>query len=98
MLWARSSDLESRTLPGRSGEEAGSDGQLDAVAAVAAGRALAGVSGSDLGTTGAAIGEELRHARDDHSGAGRLTDRAHIIETGTESFRFRRTVERRKKA
>ena len=27
----------------------------------------------------------------------RVTDRAHIIETGTESFRFRRTVERRKK-
>jgi len=27
----------------------------------------------------------------------RITDRAHIIETGTESFRFRRTIERRKK-
>ena len=27
----------------------------------------------------------------------RLTDRAHIIETGTESYRFRRTLERRKK-
>ena len=27
----------------------------------------------------------------------RVTDRAHIIETGTESFRFRRTVERRQK-
>ena len=27
----------------------------------------------------------------------RMTDRAHIIETGTESFRFRRTMERRKK-
>ena len=27
----------------------------------------------------------------------RITDQAHIIETGTESFRFRRTVERRKK-
>jgi DNA replication protein DnaC len=27
----------------------------------------------------------------------RITDRAHIIETGMESFRFRRTVERRKK-
>jgi DNA replication protein DnaC len=27
----------------------------------------------------------------------RVTDQAHIIETGTESFRFRRTVERRKK-
>ena len=27
----------------------------------------------------------------------RITDRAHIIETGTESFRFRRTVEGRKK-
>jgi len=26
----------------------------------------------------------------------RITDRAHIIETGTESFRFRRTMERRK--
>jgi DNA replication protein DnaC len=26
----------------------------------------------------------------------RITDRAHIIETGTESYRFRRTVERRK--
>ena len=26
----------------------------------------------------------------------RITDRAHIIETGTESFRFRRTLERRK--
>ena len=25
----------------------------------------------------------------------RLTDRAHIIETGSESFRFRRTLERR---
>lgn len=28
----------------------------------------------------------------------RVTDRAHIIETGSESFRFRRTMERRKKA
>ena len=27
----------------------------------------------------------------------RMTDRAHIIETGTESFRFRRTLERRQK-
>jgi DNA replication protein DnaC len=27
----------------------------------------------------------------------RITDRAHIIETGTESFRFRRTMERSKK-
>ena len=27
----------------------------------------------------------------------RISDRAHIIETGTESFRFRRTMERRKK-
>ena len=27
----------------------------------------------------------------------RITDRAHIIEAGTESFRFRRTMERRKK-
>lgn len=27
----------------------------------------------------------------------RITDRAHIIETGNESFRFRRTLERRKK-
>ena len=27
----------------------------------------------------------------------RVTDRAHIIETGTESFRFKRTIERRKK-
>jgi len=26
----------------------------------------------------------------------RITDRAHIIETGTESYRFRRTIERRK--
>jgi DNA replication protein DnaC len=28
----------------------------------------------------------------------RITDRAHIIETGTESYRFRRTMERRKKS
>ena len=27
----------------------------------------------------------------------RITDRAHMIETGTESFRFRRTMESRKK-
>jgi DNA replication protein DnaC len=27
----------------------------------------------------------------------RVTDRAHIIETGTESFRFRRTMEKRQK-
>lgn len=27
----------------------------------------------------------------------RLTDRAHIIETGTESYRFRRTLENRHK-
>jgi DNA replication protein DnaC len=27
----------------------------------------------------------------------RITDRAHIVETGTESFRFRRTMERRKR-
>jgi DNA replication protein DnaC len=28
----------------------------------------------------------------------RITDRAHIIETGTESYRFKRTVAARKKA
>ena len=28
----------------------------------------------------------------------RVTDRAHIIDTGTDSFRFRRTMERRKKS
>jgi DNA replication protein DnaC len=27
----------------------------------------------------------------------RVTDRAHIIETGSESYRFRRTLEKRKK-
>jgi hypothetical protein len=27
----------------------------------------------------------------------RITDRVHIIETRTESFRFRRTMERRKR-
>ena len=27
----------------------------------------------------------------------RITDRAHIIETGNESFRFRRTLERHKR-
>lgn len=27
----------------------------------------------------------------------RVTDRAHIIETGTDSYRFRRTIERKKK-
>jgi DNA replication protein DnaC len=26
----------------------------------------------------------------------RITDRAHIIDTGSESFRFRRTIEKRK--
>jgi len=26
----------------------------------------------------------------------RITDRAHIIETGTESYRFRRTLDRRR--
>ena len=28
---------------------------------------------------------------------GRVTDQAHIIETGADSYRFRRTLERRKK-
>ena len=28
----------------------------------------------------------------------RLTDRAHIVETGNESYRFRRTLEKRKQA
>ena len=27
----------------------------------------------------------------------RITDRAHILETGTESYRFRRTADRQKK-
>ena len=27
----------------------------------------------------------------------RITDRAHIIETGTESYRFRRTMDRRRR-
>ena len=53
MLWARSADLESRTLPERVREEARSDGQFDAVAAVAAGRTLARVSGPALEATGA---------------------------------------------
>jgi hypothetical protein len=36
-----------------------------------------------------------------HPGANRfpirITDRAHILETGTESYRFRRTAEKQKK-
>ena len=28
----------------------------------------------------------------------RITDRAHILETGTESYRFRRTLEKRQKS
>src|SRR5260370_20211081 len=82
MLWARSSDLESRTLPGRSGEEARSDGQFDALAAMAAGRALARVSGPDLEPTGAASGKELRHSRDDHAGARRLSGRMGAADCG----------------
>ena len=27
----------------------------------------------------------------------RITDRAHILETGTESYRFRRTLDKRRK-
>ena len=27
----------------------------------------------------------------------RITDRAHVLETGTESYRFRRTIDKRKK-
>jgi DNA replication protein DnaC len=27
----------------------------------------------------------------------RITDRAHIVETGTESYRFRRTLEKRRR-
>src|SRR4051812_1546359 len=82
MLWARSSDLESRTLPGRSREEAGCDGQLDTVAAVAAGRALACVSGPDLEPTGATVGKEPWHARDDHAGARRLSGRMGAADCG----------------
>jgi DNA replication protein DnaC len=37
------------------------------------------------------------HARLCKALLDRVTDRAHIIETGTESYRFRRTVERKKK-
>src|SRR5260370_35337488 len=82
MLWARSSDLESRTLPGRSGEEARSDGQFDALAAMAAGRALARVSGPDLEPTGAASGKEVRHSRDDHAGARRPSGRMGAADGG----------------
>ena len=37
------------------------------------------------------------HARPCKTLLDRVTDRVHIIETGTESYRFRRTVETRKK-
>jgi len=37
------------------------------------------------------------HARLCKALLDRITDRAHIIETGTESYRFRRTLERRQK-
>jgi DNA replication protein DnaC len=39
----------------------------------------------------------IPHARLCKALLDRITDRAHIIETGTESYRFRRTVEKRKR-
>ena len=48
LLWARSSDPGPGTLPGCVGEEAGSDGGFHTAGAMAAGRPLARVPGSDL--------------------------------------------------
>src|SRR5204862_1303266 len=71
VLRARSSDPEPGTLSGRVGEEARRDGRIDAAAAMAAGRPLAGVSGSDLGAVGTTPWQERWDARDDYAGAGR---------------------------
>ena len=48
LLRARSSDSQPGTLSGRVGEEARRHGRIDAAGAMASGRPLAGVSGSDL--------------------------------------------------
>src|SRR5271165_519221 len=71
LLRARSSDPEPGTLLGRIGKEAGRYGRIDAATAMAAGRPLAGVSGSDLGAVGAAGRQERWDAGNDYVGARR---------------------------
>src|SRR5262249_2678368 len=71
-LRTKSSDIESRALPGRVGEEAWSHEWFDAIAAMAAGRAMACMPGRHLEATGTAVGQEQRDARDDHAGARRV--------------------------
>src|SRR5215471_1252324 len=72
LLRTRSADIESRALPGRVGEEAWSHEWFDAIAAMAAGRAMACMPGRHLEATGTAVGQEQRDARDDHAGARRV--------------------------
>jgi transposase len=69
VLWTRPPDPKPGTLPGCVGEEAGSDGRLDAAGAVAAGGSLAGVPGPDMASTGTASWSQRRDTRDDHAGA-----------------------------
>src|SRR5580700_8018319 len=71
LLRARSSDPEPGTLLGRIGKEAGRDGRIDAATAMAAGRPLARVSGSDLGSVGTTPRQERWDAGDDYAGASR---------------------------
>src|SRR5205085_9586635 len=75
VLRPRSSGIESGALPGCVGEEARSDERIDAVAAMAAGGAMARMPGPDLGATGSKARVESRHARDDRAGTGRAGER-----------------------
>ena len=63
--------LESGTLSGRVGEEAGRDGRIDAAGAMATGRTLAGVSGPNLEETGRTPRQKRRNQRDDRAGPRR---------------------------
>src|SRR5262249_29537413 len=70
LLRTRSTDTESRTLSGCTGEKAGSDERLDTVAAMASGRALAGMPGPRMAAVGEQARKEQGDARDDCAGAG----------------------------
>src|SRR5215472_2541725 len=68
LLRTRSTDTESRTLSGCTGEKAGSDERLDTVAAMASGRALAGMPGPRMAAVGEQARKEQGDARDDCAG------------------------------
>src|SRR6266849_3364613 len=71
LLWARASDSQPGTLSRRAGEETRRDGGINAAGAMAAGRTVARVFGSDLEKARTTPWQERWNQRDDLASARR---------------------------